>query len=271
MNRKKVEMICLFLVPFFILGVYLITQNESSLIGKACLAIGICAIVVRSVLVLFGAAFDTALSMSTKKEFARKTVNNKPAKVVDEIIETRIKKYILQRAGQGMSTMADQKRLVPSLIKLVPRLSVLESHSAFKRVEEGRIDDAHGIGELIDTTESILRQVSASSYYDKWKELDNDTLLNAYLLLDYYLFPLKGSAPGIRTAKYVLSKVLIERLPQLEIEDRQRIERECYEAEHIHCSRCNTLHIKEDMHYVDGRWLCHNCFNAQYGSFSYEM
>lgn len=270
MNRKKVETICVFLGMFLLIGAFILSKNESSVIGIICIIIGICSAAVRLVLGIFGSAIDASISKSAKKEYSRQSINNQPAEGSDAIIDAKIKKYILPRAEQGIASMVDQKRLIPSLIKLVPRLSILKNHPAFEQVDEGKMDDAHGIGELIKVTESILRQIDVSAYFNKWQSLDNDTLLNAYMLLDFYLHPLKNSAPGIRTARYILSKVLIERLPQIEIEEQRRSTQERYNAEHPRCNKCNKPYLTDEMHYVDDRWLCHQCFQAQYGANSYK-
>jgi len=270
MNRKKVETICVFLGMFLLIGAFILSKNESSLIGIICVIIGICSAAIRLILGILGSAIDASISKSAKKEYLRQSINNQPAEGLDTINDAKIKKYLLPRAEQGIASMADQKRLIPSLIKLAPRLSVLKNHPAFKQVDEGKMDDAHGIGELIKVTESILRQIDVSAYFNKWQSLDNDTLLNAYMILDFYLHPLKGSAPGIRTARYVLSKVLIERLPQIETEEQRRSSQERYNAEHPRCSRCNKPYLIDEMHYVDDRWLCHQCFQVEFGSISYE-
>jgi len=269
-NRKKIETICVYLGVLLIVGAFILAKNESSALGIICIIIGICASAVRLVLAIFGSFIDASISQSAKKEYSRNTIDNHPATPRDEQVDIKIKEYILPRAEKGVASMKDQERLIPSLVKLVPRLSVLTKNEAFRRVKEGQIDDAHGIGELIMVTESILRQTDIAKCYDRWQSLDNDTLLNAYMLLDFYLHPLKGSAPGIRTAKHVLSKVIIERLPQIEIEEKRRSTQERYNAEHPRCSRCNKPYLIDEMHLVDGVWLCHQCFQAQYGQAAYN-
>jgi len=264
MNRKKLEDICIYMAIFIFIGGLILINDEDNVLGILFMVIGFGATILRGFLNIYDSMVGAKITKSAKKEFVRETEDNTPLLQEDIELESKISKIILERAKKGISSIEDQKELIESLVKLVPKLSVLTKHPAIKQVEDGVLDNAHGVGQLITVTEYVLSKEKHSLYYSMWSGADDKTLLDSYLILDFYMSAIIGSAPGIRTAKHVIARILAERLPHIEKKMEEKDEDELYDAEHPQCKICNAQKHIDDMLLVNGNWICKECYNERF-------